>query len=503
MRNEVRQFNLSTGAEKLSSLKYILIISLTAALLVFAIVRYGFSAGIGMVVAPLFIFYLFQVFRKPITGFYSAIVLDFFLLGAARYLPVDLTIGPAMDFVLILTYVSVFFNAFYEGINWKPAKKDITLLAAIWFGFTVLQFFNPEIHSRTAYFAGVRGISFYMMLTIPLVLLLITDMRKVDVFFMIWGGLSILGSLKGILQITVGVDPWEQAWLDNFGAPMHIIFGQLRAFSFYSDAGQFGANQAYSAVMATILVFAEKTIRKRVFFLFVALLGFMGMFLSGTRGAMSIPLAGFFLFFVLNKNVRILICGLVLLVMVVLFFKMTWVGQSNQYIRRMRSAFNFNDPSLQVRLENQQRLKTYLATRPFGAGIGQSGIRAKIYTPDSVLSNIPTDSWYVMIWVEQGIPGLALHLFILLYILIKASYLIMFRIRDHVVKMKMSALAAGMFGVMIASYGNAVLGSMPTSLLIYTSMALMLNAKKLDDQDPATEPNVSSTDEDLIENQDQ
>jgi hypothetical protein len=66
---------------------------------------------------------------------------------------------------------------------------------------------------------------------------------------------------------------------------------------------------------------------------------------------------------------------------------------------------------------------------------------------------------------------------ILFYIIIKASFKIMFRIRDPIVKMKMAALVSGMFGIMIASYGNMVLGQMPTSVLIYMSMALMLNSE--------------------------
>jgi hypothetical protein len=52
----------------------------------------------------------------------------------------------------------------------------------------------------------------------------------------------------------------------------------------------------------------------------------------------------------------------------------------------------------------------------------------------------------------------------------------MFRIRDDIVKMKMTAITCGYFGIMAASYGNMVLGQMPTSILIYTSMALMLNS---------------------------
>ena len=48
-----------------------------------------------------------------------------------------------------------------------------------------------------------------------------------------------------------------------------------------------------------------------------------------------------------------------------------------------------------------------------------------------------------------------------------------------------------MLGIMIASYGNAALGTMPTGMLIYTAMALMLNAPFLDSQmQPAKEPEV-------------
>jgi hypothetical protein len=56
----------------------------------------------------------------------------------------------------------------------------------------------------------------------------------------------------------------------------------------------------------------------------------------------------------------------------------------------------------------------------------------------------------------------------------------MYRIRNPELKLKLSALAAGMFGVMIASYGNAILGQMPTNVLIYISMAVLLNAPALD-----------------------
>jgi hypothetical protein len=60
--------------------------------------------------------------------------------------------------------------------------------------------------------------------------------------------------------------------------------------------------------------------------------------------------------------------------------------------------------------------------------------------------------------------------------------MVLFKLKDPEVKIKMAAMASGMFGVMVASYGNAVLGTMPTGILLYTAMALMLNAKHFDEE---------------------
>ncbi len=157
----------------------------------------------------------------------------------------------------------------------------------------------------------------------------------------------------------------------------------------------------------------------------------------------------------------------------------------------MRSAFDPNDPSLQVRLENQKKLKVYLATRPLGGGIGHAGVKAQRFLPNSFLANVATDSWYVLIWAETGIIGLIIHLFILIYILARGSFIIMFRLTDPDLKILMSALLSGMAGILVASYGNAVVGTMPTSILIYTSMALVLNSKRLDSDPPVSSASPS------------
>jgi hypothetical protein len=359
-------------------------------------------------------------------------------------------------------------------------RKDIMFWALITFGYSILEIVNPESRSLEAWFSG-RSLGFYMLLLIPLTLLLMEDKYKLDRFLLVWGILSLVASIKGIIQVKGwGLDQWEQQWLNEGNYKTHVLFGKLRAFSFLSDAGQFGAIQAYSAVVMLITAFATGGWKRKLFFLIVGLVALYGMVISGTRGAISIPFAGFTLYFLLRRNKWLLVSGSVILAVIIFFFKFTTIGQGNAEIRRMRTAFDPNDASLQVRINNQKVLKNYLASRPFGGGIGHGGVKAQRFLPNAYLSQIPTDSWYVLIWVEQGIVGLMLHIIMLLYILIRSCYLIMYRIKDPELKLKLSALAAGLFGVMIASYGNAILGQMPTNVLIFISMAVLLNAPAID-----------------------
>lgn len=480
MVNSINPFENESGSSKLGSPKYYLPLFAVSIVCAWLVSRLGLVGGMGLMVMPFLTVYLIVLFQKPIVGLYTAIILGFLILGVMRYVFIPMT-GLSIDAILLLTFLSLIFKNFYTKMDWKPAKKDITLLAAIWFGYGLLSVLNPEIKNYSTWISSFRSISTYMLLIIVLTLLLINSTKRVNYFFYIWGVFSILATLKGIMQVTIGVDHWEKAWLDAGAYSTHLLFGKLRVFSFLSDAGQFGATQAYSGVVFIILSFGQKEIKKKIFYLTVGLLGIYGMFLSGTRGAISVPLAGFMLYFIVRKNKAVMFSGAILMIIVFIFFKYTTIGQDVQQIRRMRTAFDPNDPSLQLRLANQKKLAAYLSSRPLGGGLGHAGIKAKKAMPNAFLANIATDSWYVMIWAEQGVIGLTLHLIILFYIIIKASYLIMYKIRDPIVKMNSTALAAGMLGIMVASYGNAVLGQVPTSLLIYTSMALMLNADKLDE----------------------
>lgn len=448
----------------------------------------GMAAGIGILGLPILATYLYIVFTNTRYGLLVLFVYNFFVLGSMRYLK-DVPLGLGVDGQLILMYLALFFKSFFFKVPWENAKREIVLLAAIWFTYALFQLVNPETVSREAWFYAMRGVSLYMILTIPLILILFNKHNDLILFFKIWAVLSLLGSLKGLMQQFIGPDPWEQAWLDGGGDLTHILFGKLRIFSFFSDAGQFGAAQGHAAVVFFILSFFEKESWKwKYFYAIVAILGLYGMMISGTRGAIAVPIMGFGLYVILRKNIKVLILGAILGLGVIVFFKFTTIGSSNYTINRMRTAFDPEDASLQVRLENQRKLKTYMASRPFGGGIGAAGNWGMRFTPNTFLAQTPTDSWYVMIWAEQGIVGLLLHLFILFYVVIKGSYYIMFKVRDPVLRAQLSALVSGMFGIMVASYGNGVLGQMPTGIIMYSSMAFLFLAKDLDEEVSGKKP---------------
>ena len=56
----------------------------------------------------------------------------------------------------------------------------------------------------------------------------------------------------------------------------------------------------------------------------------------------------------------------------------------------------------------------------------------------------------------------------------------MYKIKDKLLKTQITALTCGMSGIILASYGNAVFGQLPTAILMYVSMAFIFISPKLD-----------------------
>ena len=446
----------------------LLVVSLIVA---YSIAKGGVKGAFLVIAIPSAVFFAGWVFSDPKRGLIATFIANYLALGIARYISAPM--GLSIDALLIVTYISLFFFKFYDKIDWNSANKPTTYIALIWFGYVFLELFNPQAPNRIAWFYAMRSTALYLTIVVPITLILFSQQKDLQRFFLIWGIFTLLAALNGLKQLVIGPDAWEQAWLDAGAATTHVLNGQLRVFSFLSDAGQYGAAMAHSGVVFLILSFQEKNKGKRLFYLLVALAGLYGMAISGTRGAVFVPFAGLGLYLFLQRNFRLFTIGLLLGLSWFVFLKYTYIGQSNYQIRRMRSAFDTQDASYQVRLANQQKLKAYLASRPFGGGIGTSGDWGLRFSPNTFLAQTPTDSWYVQIWAETGKVGLFLYLTLLGIILFRACLMIMTKIKSIYIRNQLSALVGGFAGILVASYGNGVIGQMPTGVIIYMSLAFL------------------------------
>lgn len=469
MQSGINSYNWLKG-----NLKYLFLIS-AAILIVSATVNMGWYAGLAISIIPLCLYYLIFIVGKPKWALISLFILNYFILGLGRYVK-SIPGGIMMDTLFLLTFFIIFITAAEKNrYDWKRTVNLLNGCVLVWLLYCVMQIFNPEAVSFNAWLQGVRGEAIYFFLVILLSQLLFTSFQDMKLIAFIWSLLVITAVLKALMQKYIGFDAAEQYWLFVEGfARTHIIQTGIRYFSFFTDAANFGAGMGYSMVFFILIAFAQKSRSFKIYYLIVGLLACYGMMISGTRTAIIVPFLGFGLYAVLIRNYKVVAILSTALLFLFIFFKFTMILNGNPTIRRMRSAFNpSQDASYQLRLMNQQKMKTYMAHRYFGVGIGMGGGKAKKYAPHAYMSQIATDSWFVMIWVETGVVGLFIHIVTLLIIMLYGAYIIMFKIKNEELRVYLAAFHGGISGMIAASYGNEIFGQFPNGFTIYIGMAFI------------------------------
>ncbi|MCK6610836.1 MAG: O-antigen ligase domain-containing protein [Bacteroidia bacterium] len=453
---------------------------LTGYLLIAAIL--GFMIGKGqmgtvatLIALPFVVAFLIWIFYQPVVAFLASFHLSFVSNGMTRFIEANIPWGLGVDFLLLICIVATIFKRSQPGASGRSFSSPLFWLMFGWFLFTLVELVNPEARSKEAWFYAARGLSFYPMQIIALIYLLMDTEKEMDRFINYWMIWSLVSAFYGFKMHYLGVTAGERKWLDNGGSITHEIQGQLRIFSFYSDAGQFGAAMAHTTLFALLMAIGPYEKKVKRWYWFLVAVCFWAYALSGSRGPLFVIAGGGALYLFLIGNVRILIIGGMIGALLFGILKYTHIGDGNYQIHRMRTGLDPNDASLQVRLDNQKKLKAYLATRPLGGGIGSGGSWGQRFTPGSFLAETALDSWYVKVWVETGIIGLWLHI-ISLMIILGYGVINCFRIREPGLRQKIIALTAGFFGIAVASYGNQVLGQQPTGYIIYFSWAYMFLA---------------------------
>ena len=463
--------------------------------IVYVTTRMGYVMGIAASLAPLMLLLFGALVQFPYWSFIFLFIANYLVMGFTRYVNV-ISPGIAIDVIIGLTFAVFFFNSYKNksSIKLSNSFNTLTLLAFVWFVYCSLQVLNPNSSSIIAWLTGVRALGVYFIIIVFFTAIVMVKFKDLKNLLFLWAILSLMAVLKAFIQKTFGFDSVELRWLFvEGGSKTHVLYYGIRYFSFFSDAGNFGSGIAFSGVVFGIISFYFKDPRLKVFYFLVALACAYGMIISGTRGSLAVPFVAFTVFVLLSKDFKKILLISIILILGFIFLNNTNYGQGNSYIRRMRSAFNPDDASLRVRVENQKILRTYLWNKPFGVGIAMSREGATTYRPDPLVSKIPSDSWYVRVWMEVGIVGLILHVLILLYIIFHGAYLVLFKLKNNLLKGIISALVCGLSGVYVSAYSLELIGQFPTSIIMFTCMAFIFLSPMYDKELKETEmKNINS-----------
>lgn len=439
---------------------------------------YVFGIITPLVIIVLSGFVLLQIlyFNNPRSTLYILIAYCFLYGIFAREIG-GLPYGTLIEVFIGFSYIVALIKIPVK--EWKVVQNDLFYLLLIWFTISVLEVINPAGASVMGWLQEIRSAAMYPLLIIPITYIFFNTNKDLNNFLKLILALSLLASLNGIKQLYIGPSAGEQRFLDEGGAITHLLFGQLRVFSFYSEAGQFGASQAHLCLVSFILALGPFKWWKRAILLIASGFMFYGMLISGTRGALFALIVGVFLAIALSKKFKVMIIGGFVALCCLGVLKYTHIGSGSYQVNRLRSALDPQDASLNVRIQSQKVLKEYMSGLPFGGGLGVIGAWGTKYNQDKFLSTVQPDSYWVKVWAMYGIVGFTIWFGIMMYILGKCCGIV-WKLKDPGLRIKAIALTAGFAGILFCSYGNEVINTMPSSIIVYVSWVFVFICPKLE-----------------------
>lgn len=444
--------------------------------------QYTFSVMVGLL--PFILIFTCLCINKPAIILCITFAANYLIMGIDRYHPISMAITNIFDLLYGTMIALMFAKQLHKQDNFKNILNGYTIFTIIWLLYCCINVSNGvtgEVQAR-AWLAIIRPFALYPLLTCFIISINCKKYTFIHYFLLLWGIFTLLAAAKGYWQKNRGFDSTELAWLWSYGWRTHFIHSGIRYFSFFTDAANFGCSMGLSCVVYILTFFYTKNIYLRIFYLIVGMAGFYGLLISGTRAAIAVPIAGLGVFLFLAKNWKIGLLASLLLLGGVGILKYTTIGESNRLIRRMRTAFDTDDASLQVRFENQRALKAYMSEVPFGIGLGVNRGVLPSQNKYYFVATCPPDSSWVDLWIQMGVVGLVVFLVLQASMLITGSYILLFRIRSPEIRGPLTGMLCGCAGMLVASYANMIYFQFPNGILIFSCYTFIFLGPYLDKQ---------------------
>lgn len=446
--------------------------------------KMGAVMGLGLGLVPFILIFTYICIQYQYVSLILLAIVNYFIMGIGRYISIPLPISVVFDIIFGL----IFFTTLLRNLEFKHNTRNVFNLyfafMVIWFLYCFINVGNHATGSIhfTAWLGNVRVIALYPILTSVIISIAAKKYQFIHSFLILWGILILLAAAKGYWQKNHGFDAAEWAWVSTRGASTHLIRTGIRFFSFFSDAANYGCGMGLSFVTFFLSTFYTKNKWLKIFYLLVAAGASYGLLISGTRASLAVPIAGLGLFIFLCKNWKIALSSATLLIVALFILKYTTIGDGNRLIRRMRTVFDTEDASMNVRYENQKALKAYMSEIPFGIGLGVGKEEVPPQNKFRFVATCPPDSELVYIWIHLGQVGLIVYLVIQVIMYICACCILVFRVRNPEIRGPLTAMLCGTAGMLVASYANQIYFQFPNGPLIYTCLTLVFLAPYFDKQ---------------------
>lgn len=451
----------------------------------------GITAFAAICMIPAFAIFIFLALKHQNALFWYIFSINYFVMGLQRYgyIPVQVTVVTVLPQLLLLMAIVVLPR---KGNN--SLGNPMLIAIILWTFYLVIQVFNHTCGlpiSIGDWLTNLNFYAFYFLLAYVLVSKIINTPENIMRFFRIWAWFSIAAAFWAWRQKTFGWDQTEWRWLVAGAMRTHIVGGSIRYFSFFSDAANFGCNMGASAALFYILALTSKLRKDKILFIIAGAFCTFGFFASGTRSGLVCFMVGIGLYVFLAKSLKLTITVLVFGGAFFFIMAFTNIGQGNMQIRRMRSAFNTEDASLNVRELNKQALRKYLRDAPFGMGININENNIPKFNKFRVVYETSNDSTYVFFWQRTGIVGVFVFAGMNIIILLGGCFITFFRLKNKACKGIAAALCCGFLGIQAGGYANHILLQYPNIILFYGGMAIVYLL-------PAIEPNYIAYEEKVL-----
>ena len=453
----------------------VLLLFLLFLLAVYQLATSGLQSFAIICIIPIIILFIYVAFKWKMFTFWVLITINYFIQMKDISLPVPMSL-PNEILELILLGIAVI--DVRQDPHFERAGNLMLFAIMLWFGFCCIEVFNDTCSlgiNVASWFIGFRLMALQLLWIHLIFTIYIASPKILMAYLKIWALLSLFSVIWVWKQSTLGFTDAEKLWIETRGRTTHILNAGtlIRYFSTFSDAANYGCHAAGAAVAFIIIGISSRLKRDKLFFIIIGFAVIWGMFQSGTRTSIFTLGAGLLVYVFLSKSIKIAVPFSIVFGIFAFLLIFTTIGQGNQQIRRMRSAFDKNDASANVRDINKDAIRKYIRDAPWGIGLGRSGENVPPNNKYAKLSTIPPDSEYVFIWIHTGPIGITVFLICMAIMWVGACRIVLFKITNKALVGIGGGLCGAFVAIQLGAYANQVLYQYPNGLTFFGGLTIV------------------------------